>query len=248
MSSTFRRAYRIHKRNLLEATIDRSTHTHLPPFSNSLVRRGWCDVIVQRKIRLERFNWELVPIKGDDELLPCPVGHAACNIVCTLGQKRHGVVIERRHLEPGEVWPERYLGVVALLLLRSSALLHNRLLRLRHVVAEDLLEFLSVGGIEALYGELNAEDVGELCSVAVTASSRLLLVIVEVRPCEQVSEDKSGDVAIVLLMHHDWNSLTIIFHRDEVTLRVDLNVELVHVGVTLLVVRSIDKDFVINLV
>ncbi len=63
-----------------------------------------------------------------------------------------------------------------------------------------------------------------------------------------MSENQCGHVALVLLVNLDRNALSIIHHRDGIAIGVHHHFHPIHGGITLLVIGSIDNDFIKNLV
>ena len=114
-----------------------------------------------------------------------------------------------------------------------------------HVVSKDLLELEPPHGVETLRNKLHAGNVGELL-LAIAAVSGLLLGVVKVVPCEEVTKDEGGDVAIVLLVHHDRNA--VVKDGDGVGLGVHGHLETVHVGIAPIVVGRVDQDLLKDLV
>ena len=78
-----------------------------------------------------------------------------------------------------------------------------------------------------------------LCSVSVPSTGGLLVIVLEVGSGEEVAEDELGDVAVVLLVEHDGDALSVVLDRNGVAGAVDSDVEPVHRGVALLVVGGV---------
>lgn len=102
-----------------------------------------------------------------------------------------------------------------------------------------------IGGLD---DELGGEDVRELGSVAVAPTSGLLLRVVVVTTGKQVSEDELRHIHFLLLMNLHGHPIPIVVHADAIFLHVDDDLNGVHLGVALLVVRGVDKDLVEDLI
>lgn len=63
-----------------------------------------------------------------------------------------------------------------------------------------------------------------------------------------MTENHLGNVDTLLLVHLDGDTATIVAHRDLALFAINPDLDLVHVLVALLVVGSVDEDFVENLV
>ena len=59
-----------------------------------------------------------------------------------------------------------------------------------------------------------------------------------------MSKDKLGNEYFLLLVHLNWNSLPIIVHTHIAIFGVDLNLEQIHLPISLIVIRSIDEHFI----
>ena len=87
--------------------------------------------------------------------------------------------------------------------------------------------------------KLVAEDVTQLGSVTITTSSDLLFRIVVVTGRQQMAKDESRDEHLLSLMLDYWDTFSVIPHFNFVCFWVDVNLNLVHLGVSLLVVCSV---------
>jgi hypothetical protein len=86
-----------------------------------------------------------------------------------------------------------------------------------------------------------------LGSITVAATGGLLVVVLKVGTGEEMAKDKLGDVAPVLLVLDDRNTLSVVLNGDGVARGINGDVELVHGLVTLLVVTGVDEDLIKDL-
>ena len=74
---------------------------------------------------------------------------------------------------------------------------------------------------------------------SVASSCCLLFVIVEIGTSEQMSKDKSWNVALVFVVHDDRDTVSVVLDRDVVLFHINLDVKFVHVGIALIVISRI---------
>ena len=79
-----------------------------------------------------------------------------------------------------------------------------------HVIGPYLCITLTRGGVTSTEGELIAEDVRELRTIAVLTADNLLLRLVVVPTREQVAKDELRGVDLVLRMHLNGNTVAVI--------------------------------------
>lgn len=117
-----------------------------------------------------------------------------------------------------------------------------------HILPPDHPKLLALLAIAALDLKFMGEDVGQFGAIAIPSSSHLLLLIVVVTACEQVSEDEFGHVDLLLLVDLNRDALAIVVDAHPSLLGVDLDFQQVHALVTLVVVRSVHEDLIEDLV
>jgi len=95
---------------------------------------------------------------------------------------------------------------------RAADLFHDRLLDNGHVVSKGLF----VGDLAIAGGndEFATVNVGQLRTVAVLAAHGLLLGLIVIGRCEQVTEDEFGNHHFVLRMNGDGNAFAVIVNHD----------------------------------
>ena len=187
----------------------------------------------------------LISVECDLEFLSLGGCHGSCYVICAPGKESNDVGVELSHLETLEVGGEGDLGIVGLDL--GGELGDLGLALGSHVVGELLHVLETIGSVDALDGEGGGEDVGQLGSVSVAASGGLLVVVLEVGSGKEVPEDELRDIAVVLLVLYDGDTLSVVLDGDGVGSSVNDNVELVHGVITLLVVGGVDEDLVEDL-
>lgn len=121
----------------------------------------------------------------------------------------------------------------------AGGLLDGGLAATRHVAVVDLFKAEAALRITSLNGELCREDVSKFGAISVASSSGFRFVVIEVRSSEEVSEDQLGDIDLVLLMHHDRDTIAIVPDTDGIRRSVDGDVDLGHGWVALFVVCGI---------
>lgn len=117
-----------------------------------------------------------------------------------------------------------------------------------HILPPYHAKLLPLLAISTLDLKFMGEDVGQFGAIAIPSSSDLLLLIVVVTACEEVSEDEFGHVDLLLLVDLNGDALAIVMDTHPSLLGVYLHLQQVHALVPLVVVSSVDQDLIEDLV
>lgn len=63
-----------------------------------------------------------------------------------------------------------------------------------------------------------------------------------------MTEDQLGNVDVVLFVDLDWDAFAVVWYWDVALFTIDLNLQGVHFIRSLIVIGSIDKDFIENFI
>lgn len=110
------------------------------------------------------------------------------------------------HLELFEIWVKSDASIVLLLRVWSNL----RLLFRTHIVFEHLTVTLVGFRVSCFNHEFCTEDICKLCTKTISSSCHFFLLVIIIRGSQQLSKDHFWDIAILILVHLDRNSLSIV--------------------------------------
>lgn len=116
------------------------------------------------------------------------------------------------------------------------------------VQSTDLLVLLQALAIRGLNDELGRENIRQLGTITIAATCGLLLSIIVVAARQEMSEDQLRDVDLLLLVNLHGNTIAIVVDADTVLFHINRDLDGIHGGISLLVVRGVDEDLVKDLV
>ena len=78
---------------------------------------------------------------------------------------------------------------------------------------------------------------------SIATSRCLFLVVVKIWASEQVPKDQSWNVAFVFTVHDNRNTIPIVLYWNQIFLSIDIDVEFVHVLISLFVISRIHDNW-----
>ena len=105
--------------------------------------------------------------------------------------------------------------------------------------------FLARFSVECFDDKLCGKHVGEFGAVAIATADDAVFGIVIVVAGQQLAKDHLRHVHVFGFMHDYGDTGAVVFHRDEFASQVDFDI--LHVRVALLVVSGVDQNFIENL-
>ncbi len=238
MSASFWRTNSIHKGNLFELTIS-DWNDDLPSISVDLAIEDFLRWRILVEIHVNVF-WEGLDIdfffiQGNFDFR-----QDACHVMDSFGHKGEDIFIEAIfHVEKFEAGIEGDRNkIFAAVRCDFGPAMHF------HVVIPDHFELFLVFRVSTLNYELFWENVGQLGAITISTTDDSFFIVVVIATCEQMTKDEFWDEYFMLFMDNNWDSFPVVHHSDVTFFLVYFHIELVHFLIALVVVCSVDENFV----
>lgn len=83
-----------------------------------------------------------------------------------------------------------------------------------HILTPNHAKLLLELAISTLHFKFVREDVGKFCTIAITASRHLLLVVVVVAASKEMPKNEFGHIDVLLFVNFHRNTLAVVMHAD----------------------------------
>lgn len=117
-----------------------------------------------------------------------------------------------------------------------------------HIVLPCHLKLLSIFRISTFYNKLIRKDIRQLRTIPISSTDNSPFVIIVVATGEKMPENELRNVNLVLLVHDNGNTLSVVHDCNASLLLVNGDFDLIHFLVPLVVVCSVHQHFVKDLV
>lgn len=117
-----------------------------------------------------------------------------------------------------------------------------------HIVLPCHLKLLSIFRISTFYNKLIRKDIRQLRTIPISSTDNSPFVIIVVATGEKMPENELRNVNLVLLVHDNGNTLSVVHDCNASLLLVNGDLDLIHFLVPLVVVCSVHQHFVKDLV